>query len=261
MRIGSKLGAAVLFFGAFAFWGCADQRQTVDLQPYLWAGLQPLSSTADFAYVFKIPPGRTVEIVLPALCLDFSKDTPSTISQFKARPEMVSEDVRELFMLNRLMVNNLEAFRDYFRRIPELEILAQEEHMLRASGGKQEMVQYLLKASLDEALQRAIWQDDPSSGDDYRDLQNQRRRQAQGIRSLIDDTKSGMPVEEVIKQLHRIDPSPEGLADPSVTSGISRGELVDTLELSLQRILLKNRWDAAVETLGELMYRSRIPDA
>jgi hypothetical protein len=68
-------------------------------------------------------------------------------------------------------------------------------------------------------------------------------------------------VEEIIKQLRGIDPNLEGHAGMLVDSGISRNELVDTLDLSLQRILLKTQWDAAVEILGKLMYQSSMPNA
>lgn len=246
--------SVVLFFLIGSVSGCT--LDTYELQPYLEAGSRPAFSTTDYAYAFKIPPGQKVSIVLPAYCLVFGKDTPSPTSQFSPRPVAVAADVQQLLSLQRIMLENPTFFRDYFRQIPELSILSKETHSIETTDGSHETVRFPLKASLEEALQMAIWYDDPGAQEEWNTLHRRREKQIENIRSALDDLNGGAPNDHVLRSIESYDLTFGDETDALIRDDPTGVTLRKALELALGRFILEAKQHAAEETLGRLMYET-----
>lgn len=250
----SRFFHVMLFFLMGCVSGCTLDRY--ELQPYLEAGSHPIFSTSDYAYAFKIPPGQKVSIVLPAYCLDFTKDTPSPTSQFSPRPVAVETDVQQLITLHRIMLENPTVFRDYFRQIPELNVLSKEIHSIGTADESHETVRFPLKASLDEALQMAVWYDNPGARDEWEDLRKRHDKQTENIRSALKDLNEGTSVEEVLGAIEKYDLTFGDEMDALIKDDASGAALRKALELALGRFILEGKQNLAEETLGRLMYET-----
>ncbi|MBW2366465.1 MAG: hypothetical protein JRH15_01125 [Deltaproteobacteria bacterium] len=241
---------------ACGLFGCTQSKELKNIEPYLEAGFRPISSTVDYAYAFKIAPGQSVNIVLPALCLNYSKDTPSTTAQFSARPVAVDRYVQQLLTLHRLMTDNLPVFTYYFRQLPDLNFLTLEAHTIETNDGTVETIRYPLKTALDEALQRAIWQNDRAAQSDWDVLHRRRAKQIRHIRSLRESLDAGSPVDRVMDQIHQSELKLDNQANLIAADDLSRNALGNILELSIARFELAKQWDTAVERLGRIMYQT-----
>jgi len=250
----SNIFSVVLLLLIASASGCAFEPS--ELQPYLEAGSRPVFSTTDYAYAFKIPPGQKVAIILPAYCLDFGKDTPSPTSQFSPRPVAVETDVQQLMTLQRIMLENPTFFRDYFRQIPELSLLSKEAHSIETTDGSHETIRFPLKASLEEALQMAIWYDDPGAQQEWIALHKRRKEQVANIRSALDDLNGGAPIDSVLRSIEEYDLSFGHETDTLIRNDPTGVTLRRALEFALGRYILEGKQHAAEEALGRLMYES-----
>ena len=249
-----RIFSVALFFLMGSISGCTFD--AYELEPYLEAGSRPVFSTTEYAYAFKIPPGQKVSIVLPAYCLDFTKDTPSPTSRFVPRPVAVETDVQQLITLHRIMLENPTVFRGYFRQIPGLNILSKETYSLETTDGSHETVRFPLKASLDEALQMAIWYDDPGAQEEWNELHKRRKKQIENIRSALEDLNKGTPVDKVLGSIEEYDLTFGDEMDGLIKDDTSGATLRKALELALGRFILEGKQDVAEETLGSLMYET-----
>jgi len=203
-----------------------------------------------FDYAITVPPRKTVEIVLPAVCLDYSKKTPDTSASFISRPVKSSPVVRRLFALHEHIVLEQETYRRHMQRIPSLKFLAVDEHGITTPGGDDEKVQLPLKYALDEALQHAIWINDPGYSSDQEKTKILLKEAMDKADLIIKNLKAGGNGEGLldIQEQEMI-----GMLRRNGQWETVKADIFKELELNLEKAKLELEWYKAVESLARVM--------
>lgn len=203
--------------------------------------------TSEAGYIVSVPPGETVEIVLPALCLDYSKDIPKRTAQFVSLPQKAPPEVQRLLDLYEQMVAQQDTYKRHLQQISALKILTVEEHHIITPSGARATIKAPFKESLHDALQHAIWQNDPAYiNSKYIETVN---KELQDAKRTLDDLKAGgngigLPPEQ--QQMIR-------LLKESGAWDSMKGEFFQKVELMLATKELTMERSKAIKALGNIM--------
>lgn len=205
--------------------------------------------TSESGYVVNVPPGGTVEIVLPALCLNYSKGIPKTSDQFSSLPHKAPVEVQRLLDLYERMITQQDFYKSYLQQIAALKILVKEEHQIITPSGANVKITIQFKEHLHSSLQDAIWRGDPAYVNSVEKLKMTQSQQMQDTRQTLDDLKgggngTGLPPEQqqVILLLKQ-----NGAWDTV------KMELFKNIELALATQELTSQISEATRALGGIM--------
>ena len=200
-------------------------------------------------YIINVPPGKTIEVVLPAVCLDYSKDIPKPDTRFSSQLGEVPPEARRLLDLNQHILLREDAYKRQIAQISALRILTIENHRIATPNGGNETVSKPFKAALDAALQYAIWQNDPKFMNSQTLIFTALKENIRQSQQILEDLKAGgdgigldADTQGKIRLLRQM-----GVWD-SV-----KAELFREIELSLAKAELELEWLEAVTMLASVM--------
>lgn len=234
----------VLIFAVFIVSGCAPTM--VQTMPTILNDPRMPGS----AYTISVPPRKTVEIVLPAMCLNYSKKIPDTSERFASRPVEGPPKVRRLLALHEHMVLQQETYRRDMQHIPSLKFLSIEEHNVVTPSGGNEKVKLSLKKALDEALQYAIWHDDPVFAGEWEKGKKDLSEKILKAKQELEDWKTVVEVDGLL------DDKRQRIIDQLKRSGDWEKVKADAFkkaELILAYAELELEWRSSIETLARIM--------
>lgn len=191
------------------------------------------------SYVISVPPGKTVEIILPAVCLDYSKDIPSANSSFSSSPQNATPELRRLLELHDRMLIQQEDYKRSMKQISSLQILTIETRQIRMPDGKIETVDLPFKTALDEAFQYAIWENDPAFIQSWQKQKEEREQEKSEFDAQMRES------QQVIAQLRATG------VDSSLVAELQ--QLIDGAKLMMAEADWQLKWMNGVETLAHLM--------
>lgn len=209
----------------------------------------PNSSGQISGYIINVPPGKTIEVVLPAVCLDYSKDIPKPDTRFSSQLGEVPPEARRLLDLNQHILLREDAYKRQIAQISALRILTIENHRIVTPNGGNETVSKPFKAALAVALQYAIWQNDPKFMNSQTRIFTALKENIRQSQQILEDLKAGgdgigldADTQGKIRLLRQM-----GVWD-SV-----KAELFREIELSLAKAELELEWLEAVTMLASVM--------